>query len=183
MITQDQMIEVMAYADGELDGDDLERIRVLTETDPEAKELLASLRAIGDGVRRSYDVGDIDIRDVVMQKLLPNELDKARIRRTARTRVAVVGASLVALAAAILFYVRDVSNGTTSGATKEASAPQTILASANATGVEVDFVDTPSVVSVFYVPASTSGADEEGNATEAPSVVVWVNDKEPETTP
>jgi hypothetical protein len=37
------------------------------------------------------------------------------------------------------------------------------------------------------MPASVSGADEEGNTSEiAPSVVVWVNDdnnKEPETTP
>jgi len=180
-----RMLDVMAYADGELDGDDLERVRVLVETDAEAKELLASLRAIGDGVRQSFDVGDIDIRDVVMQKIAPNDLDKARLRRTARVRVAVVGAALVALAAAVLFYVRDINNGTVG---KEAPAPtQSVLASANATGVEVDFVDTPSAVSVFYMPASVSGADEEGNTSEiAPSVVVWVNDdntKEPETTP
>jgi len=186
MITEQQMMDVMAYADGELDGEDLERVRVLVTTNAEAKELLSSLRAIGDGVRSSFNVGDIDVRDVVMQKVTPNDLDKARIKRTARTRIVVVSASLLALAAAILFYVRDTSTHGATGQTNTAgTATQTVLASANATGVEVDFVDTPSAVSVFYVPSSAVGA-EEGATETAPSVVVWINDdtpKPPEPTP
>jgi hypothetical protein len=188
-LSDKQMLSVMAYVDGELEGEELENVIALIESDAEARELHASLRAIGDGVRSSFDVKDIDIGDVVIQKLRPNDLDKARIRRTARTRFAVVGASLVALAAGVLFYMRDANNTGTTGQTPHTQpSGESLLASASTTGVQVDFVDTPSAVSVFYLPASTQGA--EGTTNEvAPSVVVWVADdettppKEPETTP
>ncbi len=183
-LSQEQMLDVMAYADDELEGEDLERTRTLVDTNAEAKELLASLRALGDGVRGSFDVGDIDVAHLVLSKLTPNDLDKVRIRRTARVRMAVVGASLVALAAAILFYVRDMNSHGPVGQTTS-TAPQSVLASSDVGGVQVDFVDTPSAVSVFYVPSSAVGAEETASET-APSVVVWVNDdtpKAPETTP
>jgi hypothetical protein len=38
-------------------------------------------------------------------------------------------------------------------------------------------VDTPSAVSIFFVPSSAAGAEEEGTTDETKqSVVVWVND-------
>ena len=95
-LSQEQMLDVMAFADGELEGDDLARVQALVESDGDAKELLSSLHAIGDGVRSSFDVRDIDIRDEVMRDLKPNDFDKARIKRTARVRIAVVSASFVA---------------------------------------------------------------------------------------
>ena len=39
-LSDQQMMDVMAYADGELEGADLERITALVEADAEAKELL-----------------------------------------------------------------------------------------------------------------------------------------------
>jgi anti-sigma factor RsiW len=177
-LTEQQMLDVMAYADGELEGEDLERVKALVASDPAAKELLASLNAIGDGVRSSFDVGRIDVRDAVMANLPPNDLDKARLRRIARRRIAIVGASIVALAAAVLLYVRDSgTNGPTGQNSATPPVQSTMLASADGTGVQVDFVDTPSAVSVFYVPAEVAGGDEHPTGTDtAPSVVIWVND-------
>lgn len=51
-----QMFDVMALADGELEGDDLARATKLVEGDEEAAELLASLRALGDGVRGAVEL-------------------------------------------------------------------------------------------------------------------------------
>ena len=173
-LSQEQMLEVMAYADGELEGDDKDRIEKLIADDPEAKELFASIGALGQGVRGCLDYEAVDVRDAVMGKLRPNEHDKMRLRRVARTRFAIAGASVLAVAAAVMLLVRQ-NGGKTPVAQTEGTGAETALASASTNGVQVDFVDTPSAVSVFYVPAeSTSGAEE---ATQtAPSVVVWVDE-------
>ncbi|HEX4511881.1 MAG TPA: hypothetical protein VH054_00050, partial [Polyangiaceae bacterium] len=176
-LSESQMMDVMSLADGELQGEELERTTKLVEEDAEAKELFASLRAIGDGVRGSFDVPKIDFRDAVMRTITPNDLDKARIKRTARARMAVVGVSLVAIAAAVMFYVRDQQmQQQAQNASKDGGA-QAVLASSSPTGVEVDFVDTPTPVSLFYVPAEKTTAGAEGKTTETPaSVIVWVDD-------
>ena len=176
-LSEAQMMDVMSLADGELEGEDLERTKKLVEENAEAKELFASLRAIGDGVRGSFDVPKIDVSRDVMRSITPNDLDKARIRRTARTRMVVVGVSLVAIAAAVMFYVRDQQQQQAQNAAKDAG-PQAVLASSSPTGVEVDFVDTPTPVSLFYVPAEkTTTVGAEGKTTETPeSVIVWVDD-------
>ncbi len=177
-LTQEEMMDVMALADGELDGDDLVRVEKLLESDGEAKELYASLQAIGDGVRGAVDFEGVDVRDAVMAKLKPNDLDKARIKRTARTRMIVVGASLVALAAAVLLYVKN-SHPTSARNSVPASSSETVLASASPPGVQVDFVDTPTPVSVFYVPAESATTSK---GEPPPSVVVWVDDSTPDKT-
>ena len=171
-----QMMDVMALADGELEGEDLARTEKLVAEDAEAKELFASLRAIGDGVRGSFDVPKIDVSHAVMRSITPNDLDKARIKRTARTRMAVVGVSLVAIAAAVMFYVRDQQQQQQAQNAAADSGAQ-VLASSSLTGVEVDFVDTPTPVSLFYVPAEKTTSGAEGKTTETPaSVIVWVDD-------
>jgi anti-sigma factor RsiW len=176
-LSEAQMMDVMSLADGELEGDDLARTQKLVEDDAEAKELFASLRAIGDGVRSSFDVPKIDVSHEVMRSITPNDLDKARIKRTARTRMAVVGVSLVAIAAAVMFYVRDQQLQQQAQNAAKDSGTQAVLASSSPTGVEVDFVDTPTPVSLFYVPAEKTTSGAEGKTTETPaSVIVWVDD-------
>ena len=172
-LSQAQMLDVMAYADGELDEADLERVEKLIDEDPEAKELFVSIGALGAGVRGALDFEAVDVRDAVMGKLRPNEWDKVRLRRLARTRVAIVGASIVAVAAAVLLLVRQ-NGGKPPTADNQSAGAESALASASTTGVQVDFVDTPSAVSVFYVPSSTAEAEE--STETAPSVVVWVDD-------
>lgn len=174
-LAEQDMMDVMAFADGELEGEDLARVEKLIASNADAKELLASLAAIGEGVRSAHLVGEIDVSDAVIAKVTPNDLDKARIKRTARTRMAVVAVAFVALAAGVLFYMRD-TQGTNRTATipADSASGQPALASAAATGVQVDFVDTPTPVSVFYLPAENTGA--EGKTDTPPSVVVWVDD-------
>jgi anti-sigma factor RsiW len=173
-LTQEQMLEVMQYADGELLGDDVDRVERFLGENPEAKELFDSIEALGDGVRHALDLESIDVRDGVMGNLRPNDLDKVRLRRVARTRVAIVSATILAVAAAVMLIVRQ-NGGKSPIAHTEGSGSESALASASTTGVQVDFVDTPSAVSVFYVPASATGSEEQGAET-APSVVVWVDD-------
>ena len=176
-LSEAQMMDVMSLADGELEGEDLERTKKLVEENADAKELFASLRAIGDGVRGSFDVPKIDVTHAVMRSITPNDLDKARIKRTARTRMAVVGVSLMAIAAAVVIYMRQQGQETTGQNTPSTSSTQTVLASSSDNGVQVDFVESPSPVSVFYVPAEKTTAGAEGKTTETPaSVVVWVDD-------
>lgn len=175
-LSQEQMLDVMALADGELEGEDRERVAKLVESDDEAAELLASMLALGDGVRGAVDRRDLDVRDVVMAKLAPNDLDKARIKRTARTRMVVVGAALVALAAAVLLYVRHQNQTIAHNQPRPPTSGDTVLASAASAGVQVDFVDSETPASVFFVPSETTSA---GSKEAPPSVVVWIDDTPP----
>jgi hypothetical protein len=176
-LDEQQMLDVMAYADGELEGEERERVAKMIADEKDAAELFASIGAIGDGVRSSFDVPKIDVGDAVMREIKPNDLDKARIKRTARARMTVVGASLLAIAAAVAFYMHQQAKETTGQNTPPTPSSQTVLASSSATGVEVDFVDTPTPVSVFYVPAEKTTMGAEGKTTDTPpSVVVWVDD-------
>jgi hypothetical protein len=183
-LTEQQMLDVMSFADGELEGEERERVAKMIDENADAKEMLASLHAIGDSVRSSFDVPKIDLGDRVMRSILPNDLDKARIKRTARTRMVVVSTSIVAIAAAVMFYVRDQQTQTTGQNKPAPTDTQTVLASSSPTGVEVDFVDTPTPVSLFYVPAEKTTSGAEGKTTETPaSVVVWVDEPAPERSP
>jgi len=182
-LSQQQMLDVMAYADGELGGDDEARVRALLDESADAKELYASLQAIGDGVRRAAEPidSDVDVADAVMRRIQPNDLDKARIRRTNRVRMGVVAASLVAIAAGVAFYVRQNGAGpqatnypTSSSILPTAGSDTNALASLHTTGVEVDSVDTPESVSVFYVPADDPDPAAKGGGS---TLVVWVDDK------
>jgi len=190
-LSQEQMLDVMALVDDELEGEERARVEKLVGADDEAAELFASMRAIGDGVRGAVDPrtiganapdqGGFDVRDVVMARLAPNDLDKARIKRTARTRMVVVGASLVALAAAVLLYVRHQQTVAQNRA-KPAASSETVLASAVSTGVQVDFVDSETPASVFFVPAE-GVSTKPGTKEPPPSVVVWIDDTPPPAPP
>jgi len=175
-LSEEQMLDVMAYADGELDGDEAARVRALLDENAEAKELFTSLHALGDGVRSVMEEpSGVDVADDVMRRLQPNDLDKARIRRTNRIRMGVVAASLVALAAAFAFYLRQNGDGSQARNPVPTSpgSDGNALASLYATGVEVDSVDTPSSVSVFYVPTDNPAEPKGPN-----TLVVWVDDPE-----
>src|SRR6185312_14724815 len=50
-LSREAMIELMAYADGELDGDALARAEQLVRSDDEARRLVDAMRGIGEVVR------------------------------------------------------------------------------------------------------------------------------------
>ncbi len=181
-LSEEEMLDVMAYVDGELEGEDAERVEALFERSAEARELRASFGELSERVKEIANAPPIDVTKHVMAKIAPNELDRARLRKASRTRVIAVGATLVALAAAVALYVKhgDTSvvsqNGSASTSTTTTAVPLPVNSSpqlAALKGVQVDSVDTASAshpVSVFYVPKG----DEPSDSTS--SVVVWIDD-------
>lgn len=185
VLNEQQVLDVMAYADGELDGEEEGRVKALLDGSAQARELLASFGAIGEGVRSATTPSAaFDVADAVMARVVPNELDRVRLRRVARTRMTVVGASLLAVAAAVVLYVSQ-NNEAPTAKDEPTTAPSVLpvpapsetapgaLALATAHGVQIDSVDTATQVSVFYVPSS------EGTSENGQSVVVWIDDPSP----
>jgi len=168
-LSSKEMLDVMAWADGELEGAEAARIKALVEKDEEAKELVRSFSALGDFVREADAKAKTpDLTDQVMAKVvptLPNEIERARLKRGMRMRVGAAVVTLTALAAGVFLYQRSHPN--VSPVVGSNDTPVT----APATGVEVGQVDTSQhAVSVFYVPS------EKGPQT----TVVWIDDNQPE---
>ncbi len=183
-LTEAQVLSVMAYADGEVDGALRDQVRELLAGSAEARELAASLSALGDGVRAAASTpAKIDMVASVMAAVAPNDLDRARLRRQSRARSAVVLGTLAAIAAGVWLYVHPASEPSNtafgelaapSTHERDVPAPAVTVASLDLAPVQIDAVDTPSPVSLFYVP---QGPD---NASAPDSVVVWINELVPE---
>lgn len=209
-LSHDTMIELMAYADGELAGDDLARVEAILAKSAEARQVVEALGvpAIGawlgvSSIGSSIGSAKADgIADAVMAKIEASsaaptpkvsDMAAAREKRAARIRFAAALAAVAAVAAGVIAYIGTESpspqrNRTAATVQETATVPspvvlpapvpssneeQNTLASAEAEGVEVNEVETPSRdVSVFYLP-STVGATANMNPT---SVVVWLGD-------
>jgi anti-sigma factor RsiW len=181
-LTEEEMLDVMAYVDGELEGEAATRVEALFESSAEARELRTSFGELSERVRQIAETPVIDVTKKVMAQIAPNELDRARIKKESRSRIIVVGATLVALAAAVVLYVKHgdpaavtVGTGTGTQVTTTTAPTETSSSAPIAAlkGVQVDSVDTASAtrpVSVFYVP----NGDEPSESTS--SVVVWIDD-------
>lgn len=178
-LSEQEMLDVMAYVDGELEGDAAAKVEALLESSAEARELRASFGALSERVKEIARTPSIDVTKSVMAKIKPNELDRRRIEKQSRSRVMFVGATLVALAAAVFLYVRHgdpPGGGGGAGTGTAATAPTETSSSpklAALHGVQVDSVDTASAtrpISVFYVP----NGDEPSESSS--SVVVWIDD-------
>ncbi len=182
-LSDQEMLDVMAYADDELEDARLADVKALLDKSAEAREVVASMQAIGEGVRTALKLGSkIDVTANVMAALVPNDLDRARLARQSRTRTVAVLATAFALAAGAWFYSRGDAPTESTAATPPLptqqpapvlTAVQTSVAALNPAPalaanhtVQVDSVDTHKPVSVFYVD----------NATGPSSVVVWIDD-------
>jgi len=198
-LPQETLLELMALADGELDGEDRDRLERLVASSDEARRVVTAMRspAIGDWLRADLDdragAAD-DIADAVMGKLEATSpvaagqvasLADARARRASRAQIlgASIGAAL-ALAAGIALFLRA-GAGTGEPQAPVASVvlppvdvlpnPSSLAALAQrpSQGVEVDEVDSPSRdISVFEIPLGTGAA----NAAGPSSVVIMIED-------
>ncbi len=197
-LADQDVLDVMAHLDGELE-DEVRKaeIEALIASNADAKELILSMRALGDAVRATQPTGEsapkIDVTLAVMAKLSPNELDRARLAKQSRVRAFAVVATLGALAAGAWIYSQSNSSPDASlqapvAVTPTSTAPMpTFTAAANPValnpsaplvvnethGVQVDSLDTRKPVSVFYV---SPNAD---NANASSSVVVWIDEPAP----
>jgi anti-sigma factor RsiW len=189
-LSAETMLELMAYADGELEGDDLARIETLLASDPDAERVVSSMQTLGDcvrvteGERRIPKIVD-RIADDVMSKI---EAEKARravvplAPRPIRVRNAIVAGSIsaaIAIAAGWAMFVRPADDLPTPVAVAPKVAPKVVPTAApvvtpDGTGVDLDQVESPAgQVSVFYVPAVAAGGMADENVS---SVVLWLGD-------
>ena len=198
-LTTDELVYLMAYADGQVDPSDAVEVEALMARNEEARQVVASLGALGSWVRADGDDRAAaakagDIVDAVMKEaeglggasvIL---LEKERARRALnRQRVREFGA-LAAVAAAIVLVRAWPSHGATEQpiarlastaptASTHAKLPPTpaaadsspALAVGSVDGVDVENVESPHNVSVFYLPVANKNAA---------SVVVWIGEED-----
>jgi hypothetical protein len=187
-LSHDQMLQLMALADGELVGDERGRAEGLVASSAEAREVFGEMRAgrVGPWLaaldeERAASGAGAGLADSVMaqvSELSPargaqvSSLDEARSRR-ARGVVAIAVAA-VALAAGFAVLMRPAGPGVpeiASGPSPVGSLLPSPLAAM--TSVEVNEVDVPSRgVSVFEIPVAGAMSKT------ASSVVVWIDDSE-----
>ncbi len=170
-LSHDVLLELMAYADGELDDDARARIEgVLRESD-EARAVVAAMDPLGEFVRTSAETGaqaadgianavmariEADsAHDVIATTRAANdagggELERARARRAARNRVFAAAAAVAALAAGYFVMARPAApNGeavaveTPSTPTASAALPREAPSTAT-----VAVLDTPQTAGV-----------------------------------
>jgi hypothetical protein len=167
-LSHETMLELMALADGELQGAAKERAESLAARDEEARRVVEAMRATGvrtwlnETVERQASAAD-GIADEVMARLDvgPLRVPRARAGRGSRVMVAqAVVASAFAIAAVVTIYVRSGAHKTT-----RESASSTPGGS-----VEVDEIDSSGHVSIFEISAKANPAMRS-------SVVVWIDDE------
>jgi anti-sigma factor RsiW len=189
-LSRETVMDLMALADGELEGAERARVEALVASDEEARRLMEGFQQspLGDWIRESHEASNAGhpaadtIADRVMTRAAeakePVSLDAVRARRK---RAALLAATVVAVAAGIMAYVRsegtsepvgrgDVASNEPPRPTVSAPVPAQDTTWAQ-TGVELEEVESPSAVSVFYVPAVA--APESANAS---SVVIWIDE-------
>lgn len=182
-LPEQTMMDLMAYADGELEGDDLARIESLVRTNDEARGVIEAMGVLGNHVRDSVDSkwieqGAAPIAIAVMAKLEAEPTvvkrrpsahpDNVRSLRT--KRVMAVGVGVLAMAAAAMVFLRSneqpetpMASGTTE--TKPAEIVQ-------GTGSAVAQASPPNQGTQGGAGSGTSGVDVE--QVESPSHQVSV---------
>jgi anti-sigma factor RsiW len=182
-ITSENMQKLMAYADGELEGDERAEAEALLAADPDAQRFVGDLRGLGGVVRLGHEerfagaIASFDVADAVMARVereTPDaavvrpaadivSLEAAREKRAQRMKLGAGVVAALAAAAAVIVVARGPAEAPL------ARTPEPVPAdSLSGVGIEVDAVESPEhSVSVFYLPrANELGA----------SVVVWVEE-------
>jgi anti-sigma factor RsiW len=195
MISEDRMLELMAYVDGELTGAEREKVERWLATDVDAARFVHDVANLGELVKLGYEgrseaktVASFDIADAVMaavekeqgrgqekEKVEPRQaavvpIEAARARAGKDRRVLKIGGALaaaLALAASVFLVHRNTEQEApiARAPATTPSAPATPEVSGD---VDVEIEETPGrSISVFHVPSET-------NLTT--SVVVWVDE-------
>lgn len=188
-LSRETMMELMALADGELQGTDRERVERLVAENSEARSVVDAMRSPAIGAWLEEEMAERTaaadgIAGAVMARL------PARAPSRARSPVVVIssiGAAL-ALAAGVALILRSQgpSNETHEPVASvelpsvDMQPPPGAMAQQQqrpTQGVEVDEVDSPSRgISVFEIPVAGSGAAA-ANAKGPSSVVIMIDDE------
>lgn len=188
--SDERAMKLMAYADGELDGEELAEVEGWLREDAEAVLFANDLAELGDlvktGHRASKDakaVAAFDLTDAIMNKVAaepppvvttkPNVTSISEARSKKRGAVVWIAAGL-ALAASVFLVTRGkeeapMARTTTPYVQPAANAPAN---AANPGNGAVDVENPGKSVSVFYLPNETTNAATKMTT----SVVVWVDE-------
>jgi anti-sigma factor RsiW len=193
-LSSDNMMKLMAYADGELDGAALEEAQKLLATDPDSVRFVEQIAGLGEIVTLGYDAGagkttaKFDVADAVMSRVAPvmngtpekqtakkdsnvSSLAAARAKRGSSMKVGAGIAVVLALAASVFLFAQHRSDEApmASAVAPVSVAPANgVVATNGGTGVSVSTVNSPGeAVSVFYLPTANELST---------SVVVWVDE-------
>jgi hypothetical protein len=187
-LPRETVLELMALADGELEGEAKERAEKLASQSDEAQRVVSAMRApvvrlwLSEALEQQAVSAD-GIADTVMARLGPGD-EHVAIRRLPRGRsgpspriaiASAVVASALAIAAASMFYARsgDRTGERAPVASIVAPGPPEAIAQQEspgaARGVEVEEIDSAAHVSIFAISALA-------NASTPSSVVVWIED-------
>jgi hypothetical protein len=193
MSDSERMMKLMAYADGELEGKELEEVRSWIKNDNKSVRFANEVANIGDYLRTGHKaskdakaIASFDIADAIMAKVAEEKpvtekkteekksnvvrFDAERARKQKNLKFGGAVAAALALAASIFVMTRH----------KETEAPlaqktnqvvQPSPATSTGPGVDVDVANgSPGhSVSVFYLPNETT-------TTTTTSVMVWVDE-------
>jgi hypothetical protein len=196
-LSSENMMKLMAYADGELEGDERLEAEKLLATDPDSVRFVEQLGGLGELVELGYAaktgkaVAKFDVADAVMALAKPatvTSLAAAREKSAAQqakkgngAKVGVTIVAVLALAASIFLVAQHRTDETpmakgparvtTPQATPQPAPEATVASNAgggSGAGVDVSTVNSPgSSVSVFYLPTANELST---------SVVVWVDE-------
>ena len=191
-LSSENMMKLMAYADGELDGDELDEAHKLLASDADAARFVQQIAGLGDILERGHEdrsgktVASFDVADAVMA-LVKNEtksdakpavkvvvsLAAARAKKNNGIKIAGGIAAVLALAASIFVFAQHRTDETPMANGPSAVAvlspePAATTSTGTGTGVDVSTVNSPgNSVSVFYLPTANEMST---------SVVVWVDE-------
>jgi hypothetical protein len=200
-LSPETMMELMALADGELEGEAKLRAEKRVAEDEEARRVVEAFRAphLGAWLASSMDqsavaAGADGIADAVMARIRePVREDGAVVRfapprphRGSRLQFAVGGGiAALAMAAAVALFARSregavdtrmpVASVGVPSVDYQSPATSGAQQGGAVQGVEVDEIDSPSRgISVFEIPLGSAAAA--AGAAHPSSVVIWIDD-------
>ena len=174
-LSSEDMMKLMAYADGELEGAERKDAELLLTTDADAVRFVEQIGGLGEIVGLGYassagkTVAAFDIADAVMaaaQRPKVRSLAAAREKKAGGQglKVGVGLVAVLALAASVFVFAQHRTDETPMAAAPVQVAP----VPTSGTGVDVSTVNSPgNSVSVFYLPTANELST---------SVVVWVDE-------
>jgi hypothetical protein len=185
-LSRETVLELMAFADGELEGEAKERAEKLALESQEARRVVDAMRAtdlrtwLGEAIAQRAPAADRIANDVMAKLASTPSAQPVRKSRSARrprvVTMSIVAASALAIAAGWVVVLRSGDRSTESaqlvagggaGVSPVVSPP---LAGGSKRGVEVEEIDSAAHVSIFEISAIA-------NASTPSSVVVWIDDE------
>lgn len=191
-LSSSRMLKLMAYVDGEIDGEERAEVERWLASDERAARFADELSGLGELVTEAYAESDVarsvatfDVADAVLSAVtkessaaagaddvaktapLVRHLDVARAARARNAKIGATLAAALALAASVFVMTRNGAKEQPMARSPSSVAQPASYASAEP-GVDVDLVETAGdSVRVFYLASENSPTT---------SVVVWVDE-------